>query len=329
MNKLPLTFACGPYDRMEALHQGIVQPEGIDLRYLPITSSPAIFARMAKTRSFDAAEMSLAYYLVARIRDDFPFVAIPVFPSRVFRHGYIYVNSSAGIAGPKDLAGKRVGVQEYRQTAGVWIRGILQHEFGVDLDTISWFEGGVNAPRAADEVMDLRPTRDLRLQLIPEDRTLNDMLAAGEIDAYFGARRPLALDRGDNVARLFPNYRELERAYYRKTGHHPIMHTVVIREELFQDQPWVAESLYKACEDSKAWVLREMQHSGAQRYMLPWLFDEMADMFELFDGKPWPYGLEANRHSLEAFMGYLVEQGFIETAAPIEDLFAPIVSWSE
>lgn len=329
MGKLPLTFACGPYDRMEALHQGIVQPEGIELRYIPIRSSPEIFARMAKSHSFDASEMSLSHYLVTRIRHGFPFVAIPVFPSRVFRHGYIYINTKAGISAPKDLEGKRVGVQEYRQTAGVWVRGILQHEFGVDLDTISWFEGGVNTPRRPDDVMDLRPIPDIPLQLIPEDRTLNDMLAAGEIDAYFGARRPLALDRGDNVARLFPDYRELERAYYRKTRIHPIMHTVVIREDLLREQPWVAESLYKACEDSKAWVLREMQHSGAQRFMLPWLFDEMADMFELFDGNPWPYGLEANRHTLEAFMQYLVEQRFIETAVPIDEMFAPIVSWSE
>lgn len=329
MARLALTFACGPYDRMEALHQGIVQPEGIDLRYIPIRSSPEIFARMASTHSFDVSEMSLAHYMVSRIRGAFPFVAIPVFPSRVFRHGYIYINTAAGISGPRDLEGKRVGVQEFRQTAGVWIRGILHHEYGVDLKKISWFEGGVNQPRQPDDVMDLRPIREISLQVIPGDRTLNDMLAAGEIDAYFGARRPLALDQGRNVARLFPNYRELERAYYRKTRHHPIMHTVVIREKLYDQHRWVAESLYKACEESKAWVLGEMQHSGAQRYMLPWLFDEMADMFELFDGNPWPYGLEANRHSLEAFESYLVEQGFIEKAAPIEDLFAPIVSWSE
>jgi len=327
--KLPLTLACGPYDRMEALSLGVVQPEGIDLRYLAIQSPPEIFARMAKTRSFDAAEMSLAHYMVTRTRGAFPFIAIPVFPSRVFRHGYIFINRNAGIAGPTDLEGRRVGVQEYRQTAGVWVRGILQDEYGVDLDTIRWFEGGVNIPRKPDEDMDLRPVRSLPLELIAADRTLNDMLEAGEIDAYFGARRPEALDRGRNVARLFPDYRDRERAYYRKIGIHPIMHTIVIREELYRDQPWVAESLYKACEESKAWALRQMRFSGAQRSMLPWLYDEIAEMDALFGASPWPYGLEANRRTLETFMRYLVDQHFLDRPAPIDDLFAPIISWSE
>jgi 4,5-dihydroxyphthalate decarboxylase len=314
---------------MEALSLGIIQPEGIDLRYIGIQSPPEIFARMVKTRSFDVAEMSMAHYFISRLRGEFPYMAIPVFPSRVFRHGYIFVNKNAGISTAKDLEGKRIGVQEYRQTAGVWVRGILQHEFGVDLDTVKWFEGGVNESRAPDEHMDVRPAQTLSLEIIPADRTLNDMLEAGEIDAYFGARRPEAFDNGQNVARLFPNYRELEKDYYRKTGFHPIMHTVVIREELFQEHPWMAESLYKACEDAKAWAVKQMKFSGAQRVMLPWLFDEIAEMEELMGKNAWAYGLEANRPILEAFMRYLVDQHFLEKPAPIDDLFAPIISWSE
>jgi len=314
---------------MEALNLGIIQPEGIDLRYIAIQSSPEIFARMIKTRSFDVAEMSLAHYFIMRTHGEFPYMAIPVFPSRVFRHGYIFVNKHAGISTAKDLEGKRIGVQEYRQTAGVWVRGILQHEFGVDLDSVKWIEGGVNEPRAPDDDMDLRPTRDLSLEIIPGDRTLNDMLEAGEIDAYYGARRPNALDSGQNVVRLFPDYRELEKDYYRKTGFHPIMHTVVIREELFREHPWVAESLYKACEASKAWAMQQMKYSGAQRLMLPWLFNEIAEMEELMGKNAWAYGLEANRPILEAFMQYLVDQHFLEGPAPIDDLFAPIISWSE
>ena len=329
MTKLPITFACGPYDRMEALNLGIIQPEGIDLRYIAIQSSPEIFARMIKTRSFDVAEMSLAHYFIMRTHGEFPYMAIPVFPSRVFRHGYIFVNKHAGISTAKDLEGKRIGVQEYRQTAGVWVRGILQHEFGVNLDSVKWIEGGVNEPRAPDDDMDLRPTRDLSLEIILGDRTLNDMLEAGEIDAYYGARRPNALDSGQNVVRLFPDYRELEKDYYRKTGFHPIMHTVVIREELFREHPWMAESLYKACEASKAWAMQQMKYSGAQRLMLPWLFNEIAEMEELMGKNAWAYGLEANRPILEAFMQYLVDQHFLEGPAPIDDLFAPIVSWSE
>jgi len=314
---------------MQALSLGIIQPEGIDLRYIGVQSSPEIFARMIKTRSFDVAEMSLAHYCIMRTRGEFPYIAIPVFPSRVFRHGYIFINKNAGISTAKDLEGKRIGVQEYRQTAGVWVRGILQHEFDVDLDTVKWIEGGVNEPRAPDDDMDLRPTRALNLEIIPGHRTLNDMLEAGEIDAYYGARRLDAFDNGQNVVRLFPNYRELEKDYYRKTGFHPIMHTLVIREELFQEHPWMAESLYKACEASKTWAIKQMKYSGAQRLMLPWLFDEIAEMEELMGKNAWAYGVEANRPILTAFMQYLVDQHFLEKAAPIDDLFTPIVAWSE
>ena len=329
MSRLPLTMACGPYDRMEALAQGVIQPEGISLRYLGIQSPPEIFARMIKTRSFDVAEMSLAHYCIMRMRGEFPFVAIPVFPSRVFRHGFIFVCKSSGIKTPKDLEGRRVGVQEYRQTAGVWVRGILQHEYGVNLDTIQWVEGGVNEARAPDHDMDLRPVRALKLELIPADRTLNDMLECGEIDAYFGARRPAAMDKGKNVARLFPDYRSREKEFYQRTGFHPIMHTLVIREDLFREQPWVAESMFKACQESKAWALKQVRFSGAQRFMLPWLHDEIAEMDELMGSDPWPYGLEQNRKILQAFVQYLVDQHFVEAVRPIEELFAPIIAWTE
>jgi len=325
MNLLPLTMACGPYDRMEALWNGSVQPEGIALRYIAIQSPPEIFARMVKTRSFDVSEMSLAHYSIMRTRDEFPFIAIPVFPSRVFRHGYIFINKNAGIREPRDLEGKRIGVQEYRQTAGVWVRGILQHDCGVRLDRVTWVEGGVNEPRPYDDEMDLRPVGPLKLEMIGADRTLNDMLEAGEIDAYFGARRPAAFDKGSNVVRLFPDYRAREKDFYRRTGFHPIMHTLVIREELFHEHPWVAESLFKACQASKAWALKQMRFSGAQRSMLPWLFDEIAEMDELMGPDPWPYGLQANKKILEAFQGYLVDQHFVQKAKPIGDLFTPIV----
>ena len=329
MSRLALTMACGPYDRMEALSQGLIQPEGIDLRYIAIQSPPEIFARMIKTNSFDVAEMSLAHYMIMRTRGEFPFLAIPVFPSRVFRHGFVFINKNAGIKEPKDLEGKRVGVQEYRQTAGVWVRGILQSEYGVDLDKLQWVEGGVNEPRPPDDEMDLRPEQEVEIELIPADRTLNDMLEAGEIDAYFGARRPVALDKGQNVARLFPDYRAREEEYYIRTGFHPIMHTLVIREDLHRSEPWVAESLFKACEQSKRWMLEQMRFSGAQRFMFPWLHDEIAEMDALMGPNPWPYGLEANRAILDAFNGFLVNQHFIAEPRPIDELFAPIINWTE
>jgi 4,5-dihydroxyphthalate decarboxylase len=322
-------MACGPYDRMEALATGHIRPEAIDLRYIAIQSPPEIFARMIKTSSFDVAEMSLAHYMIMRTRDEFPFVALPIFPSRLFRHGFIFVNRNAGIKEPRDLEGKRVGVQEYRQTAGVWIRGILQHEYGVNLQSMKWFEGGVNEARPPDDEMDLRPVSDYAIDLIPHGRSLNDMLEKGEIDAYFGARRPAALDNGKNVTRLFPDYRQREKEYYRRTGFYPIMHTLIMRKDLYRSEPWVPESLYKACEESKRWMLKQMRFSGAQRFMFPWLHDEIAEMDELMGPNPWPYGLEANRKILEAFNGYLLEQGFIERTKPIDELFTPIVNWVE
>jgi 4,5-dihydroxyphthalate decarboxylase len=264
-----------------------------------------------------------------RSRGEFPFVALPIFPSRVFRHGYIFINKNSGIREPKDLEGKRVGVQEYRQTAGVWVRGILQHDYGVNLDKITWVEGGVNEGRPEDHEMDLRPVRPIKLELIGAHRTLNDMLEAGEIDAYFGARRPAAFDKGKNVIRLFPDYRAREKDFYQRTGFHPIMHTLVMREDLFKEQPWVAESIFKACQASKSWALKQMRFSGAQRFMLPWLFEEIAEMDQLMGDDPWPYGVEANRKILDAFMGYLVDQAFLEKKPSPDDLFAPIVNWTE
>ncbi len=256
-------------------------------------------------------------------------MALPVFPSRVFRHGYIFINKNAGIREPGDLRGKRVGVQEYRQTAGVWIRSILQHDHGVDLDSITFAEGGVDEPRQEDHEMDLRPVGRLKLEMIGPQRCLSDMLEKGEIDAYFGARRPASFDRGKNVARLFPDYRAREKDFYRRTGFHPIMHTLVIREDLFHENPWVPESLFKACQASKAWALRQMRFSGAQRSMLPWFYDEIAEMDALMGADPWPYGLKGNRAILQAFQSYLVEQHFLAAAKAVEELFTPIVEWSE
>jgi 4,5-dihydroxyphthalate decarboxylase len=273
--------------------------------------------------------MSLSHYLVQRAKGDFPFIALPIFPSRVFRHGFIFVNTDAGIRLPKDLEGKRVGVPEYRQTAAIWIRGILQHEYGVDLKRIHWFEGGVNTPRQPDAVMDLRPDGEIALELIPEGKTLNELLAAGDIDAYFGARQPFSLGKHPRVARLFPSYREVEREYYQKTGIFPIMHTLVLQEQVYQEHPWIAESLFKAFEEAKAWGMQQMRFSGTIRYMLPWLFADIQELDELFHGDPWRYGLEENRTTLETLVQYLFDQRFLRERVAIEEMFAPIVTSNE
>lgn len=323
MSLLPISLACGPYDRTEALRNGLVRPEGIDLTYVPVQSPPELFARMVKKGSFDVAEMSTSLYIQLRTRGNFPFVAIPVFPSRLFRHGYVFVNSRSGIAEPKDLEGKRVGVQEFHQTAGVWIRGILQDEYGVDLSGVSWKEGGVNAPRLPD-VLDLRPQGALDIEFIGSDRSIDQLLAAGEIDAYLGARRPDSFTTSSDVQRLFLDHREVERRYFEKTAIFPMMHTVVIREELLQRHPWIAESMFKAFSAAKAWCLEQMRFSGTSRYMLPWLPADLEEIDELFNGDPWAYGLENNRKALETFVGYLVQQRFLDSPPALEDLFEPL-----
>jgi 4,5-dihydroxyphthalate decarboxylase len=329
---LPLTVACGPYDRTEALRIGAVQVEGVDLTYLPIQSPPEIFNRMVQKNSFDVAEMSVSLYLTRRTLGDFTLEALPIFPSRLFRHGFIFINTDAGISAPKDLEGKRVGVPEYRQTAAVWIRGILQREYGVEIDRVQWLEGGVNTPRRPDTVMDLRSEEHDaigKIGFIPEGRTLNEMLAAGEIDAMIGARRPFSLGKSSKVARLFPDYRQVEREYFQKTGIFPIMHTLVMQERLYEQKPWVAESLFKAFEAAKAWSLEQMRFSGAMRFMLPWLFDDIDEIDEVFGSDPFPYGLEPNRVTLETMMQFLVEQRLLLTPTPIDDLFVPIVTANE
>lgn len=328
MPNLKLSVGCGDYDRTEALRSGVVQPEGIDLTYVPIQSPPEIFARMVKNHAFDFSEMSTSMYLTLRAKEEFPFVALPVFPSKVFRHGFIFVNTGSGIRTAKDLEGKRVGVPEYRQTAAIWIRGILQHEYGVDLDTIQWFEGGANVPREPD-VLDLRPDREIDIRFIGPEKSLNDMLEAGEIDAMIGARKPFSLDTSPRVERLFPDYREEEKAYYRKTGIFPIMHTLVVDEALYREHPWVAESMFKAFSQAKEWCLERMRFSGTMRYTLPWLFADIDEMSEVFGDDPWAYGLEPNRPALEALIQYLHDQKFLANKVAVEDMFLPIVTSNE
>ena len=327
MTTLRLTLACGPYDRTEALRTGVVRPEGIELVYVPIQSPPEIFARMVSTQPFDASEMSCAHTMIHKGAGDFPFAALPVFPSRMFRHGYIFVNTSSGIRDPKELEGKRIGVPEYSQTAAVWIRGLLQHDYDVSMETIRWYSGGVNAPGRPDILVN-KPNADVSITRVA-DRTLNEMLVQGEIDALIGARKPAAFGVDARVRRLFPNYRELEGDYYRKSGIFPIMHTVVIREELYRKHPWIAESLYKAFVQAKEWCLQQMRFSSALRYTLPWLHADLEELAEVFGSDPWPYGLEANRTTLTALVDYLVEQRLLRRPLALEELFAPIMLVNE
>jgi 4,5-dihydroxyphthalate decarboxylase len=329
MSRLQVVLACGPYDRTDALRSGVVQPEAIDLVYVPVQSPPELFARMVHKNSFDAAEMSTSLYLQLRSKGDFPFVALPIFPSRMFRHGYVFINRDAGIVQPTDLAGKRIGVQEYHQTAGVWIRGILQRFYGVDFSEVAWFEGGVNAPRTPDPRIDLRPDGPLDITFVGTDVAIDSLLAEGEIDAYLGARVPNSFRTSEAVGRLFADPRAEERAWYQRTGIFPMMHTLVVREDLLDRHPWIAESLFKAFEAAKRWCLEQMRFSGSSRYTLPWLQADLEEIDALFGGDPWPYGLEPNRPALELLADFLTEQRFLPSPPIIDELFTPIVLSNE
>jgi 4,5-dihydroxyphthalate decarboxylase len=331
VRNIPLTVACGHYDHMEALSRGIVQPTGIDVTYLAHESPPEIFARMIKTNAFDISEMSLAMYFTLKSKGDFPYIALPVFPCRVFRHAYIYVNRDAGITEPKDLEGKKIGVQQYRQTAATWVRGILQNEYDVDMSGMTFVEGGVNVSRPPDEDLDIMPDTKISISSAPSGKSINDLLINGDVAAYFGARQPDCYKSHDNIVRLFPDYRKEERKFFDRTGIFPIMHCLVMSEEMHRQNPWIAENMVKAFEESKQWALDRMRFTGTIRYMVPWLNHEIEEVDDMFTkGDPYPMGVEANRVTLEMLMKYLVDQSFVADPVPkVDDMFTRIVGWAE
>ncbi len=322
MSRLRLTLACWDYDRVGALASGVVQPDGIDLVFLaqPVEET---FFRMLRHREFDLAEMSLSSYAVSLSRPDPPFIAIPVFPSRFFRHASIFVSAKSGITAPKDLIGKRVGVPEYQMTAPVWIRGILADEYGVPADSVEYLTGGEEQPGRDEKIkLDLPP--NFKLQPIGPRDTLAQMLAEGAIDALYTARTPSTFrTRPDDVRRLFPDHVEVERAYYRRTRIFPIMHTLVMRRDVYTANRWIAQSLYKAFVQAQRKTYADLGETAALKAMLPWLNAHVeATRAEMGDDW-WPYGLTPNRHVLETFLRYHHEQGLSKQRLEVDALFAP------
>ncbi len=317
-----LTLACEDYDRTRALRDGSVKAEGIDLTYL-VLPVEEIFWRMLRYQEFDVAELSMGAFLVDAARDRRPFMAIPVFPSRTFRHRCIFVNMSSGISRPEDLRGKRVGVPEYTMTASVWLRGLLQHEYGIAPEEIHWFQGGEEQPGRKDRVeFDLPPK--IRLEVIPQDRTLNEMIESGGIDALMSPRMPLCFLRGSPwIRRLFLDYKRVEMDYFRRTRIFPIMHVVVIRKEVYNENPWVAQSLYKAFCEAKDLCFSQIYDSNVLRTSLPWNIADYEETKDLMGADYWPYGFTSNRNVLETFHSYLREQGLVEKTLELEQLFAP------
>jgi 4,5-dihydroxyphthalate decarboxylase len=268
MTKLRLNLACWNYDRTRALADGSVQPDGIDLNYLDLPVEETFF-RMLRYREFEVAELSLSSYTVSLFGEQRPFIAIPVFPSRFFRHSCIYVNADANIRTPKDLIGKRIGTPEYQMTAPVWIRGILSEHYGVPVDGATYYTGGEEEPGRTEKIhLDLPP--HIKVQPIGATQTLSAMLARGEIDALYTARMPSTFSlRSGAVQRLFANYEEVEQEYYRNTRIFPIMHTVVIRRDVYEQNRWVAQSLYKAFVEAQRRTYEDLYMTAALKAMLP------------------------------------------------------------
>jgi ABC-type nitrate/sulfonate/bicarbonate transport system substrate-binding protein len=320
--RLALSFACGDYDRTRALEEGTVRPDGIELTCLRLPVEETFF-RMMRHREFDVAEMSLSSYVLSLQADPSPFVALPVFTSRQFRHGGIYVNAAAGIHGPADLPGKVVGTPEYQLSAGVWIRGILADRHGVPVDSVRYLTGGQEtAGRIEKAALDLRGAADVRR--IDADRTLSAMLAAGEIDALYTPRVPSPFAAGDpRVRRLFGDTVGAEKEYYAQTGIFPIMHVVAIRREVYERHRWVAQSLYKALLLAKSQAMASLYDSSALRFMLPWLIQELEQSRALMGDDFWSYGVEGNREVLTTFLRYHHEQGLSRRRLEPEELFAP------
>ena len=316
MSKLRLSLACWNYDRTRALMDGSVQPDGIDLNYLDLPVEETFF-RMLRHREFDVAEMSLSSYAVSMFREPRPFVAIPVFPSRFFRHSCIYVNAGSGIREPKDLIGKRVGTPEYQMTAPVWIRGILSEHYGVPVDSVTYYTGGEEEPGRRGKA-EARPAAAHQGEADRRDtdarrdaRKRRDRRAAHRAHAVDVLDRPAARSGACSTTT-----RKSSSDYFRKTGIFPIMHTVAIRRDVYEENRWIAQSLYKAFVDAQRRTYEDLYVTAALKAMLPWLTAHVEETRALMGDDFWSYGFERNRATLATFLRYHHEQGLSKLLSP-------------
>jgi 4,5-dihydroxyphthalate decarboxylase len=316
------TMACQAYDRMQPLRDGTVRVAGAELNFLDLPVEETFF-RMLKFAEFDVAELSLSSYVMTQSLGA-PFVAVPVFPSRAFRHSGIYVRADSDIKDPAELAGRTVGVPEYQITASVWIRGILAEHHGLPVESVRYRTGGLDEPGRTEKVrLDLPPEVDVA-PIGPAD-TLSQLLLDGELDAVYSARNPGPFNTpgGGGIRRLFGDPAGVERQYHARTGIFPIMHTLVIRREVYDQHRWLARELVKACTAAKDAGLAGIGETAALRYALPWLWAEVERTRSALGEDWWPYGLESNRTTLETFLRYHHEQGLSPRQYEPEELFAP------
>jgi 4,5-dihydroxyphthalate decarboxylase len=325
MANLPITFGCGLYDRMVPLYSGEVTPEGIDLTFTAVDNPRDVFEAMLDGR-FQAAEMSTSDLMRRLSAGVCPFVAIPVFPSRVFRHGMIVVNAASGITEPKQLEGRRVGVPHFPMTAAVWIRGLLRGDHGVDVTKITWVQDSPFRPVGDDAKLVEALKKRFSIEDNTSGKSLEALIIAGEIDGFIGADVTEGMRKSPNVRRLFPDFRKAEQEYYRRTRIFPIMHSVVIRRDVYEKNPFVAKSLYEALTRSKDIARAKMRYMGTLRYMLPWMIAEIEELDQLFEGDPFVYGLEPNRANLETLRGYLEDQALLSGPLSVDDVFVDVTS---
>ena len=324
MVDIPITVACGNYDRTRPIMDGRVRVEGCAVTYLPLYPEE-IFFRAFRYREFDVCELSLSSYIRTVANGTSAYTGIPAFVSRIFRHSGIYIRRDAGIRTPADLRGKRIGVPEYQITAVVWMRGMMQHEYGVRPQEIHWRSGGQEEP-GRDERTPLAPIAGLDLQPIDQTKTLVGMLRDGELDALFTARAPSSFRRGEeHIARLFPNTREAELAYFKKTGLFPIMHLIGIRTTLLAQYPWLATSVYKAFCEAKALAMVDLCDVNALMVTLPFLEAETRETMAAMGADFWRYGVHENTAEIEALTTYAHEQGLVDRKLTAAELFAPSV----
>jgi 4,5-dihydroxyphthalate decarboxylase len=323
LNDIVLTYAGLEYfDQVRPLFDGTVRLAGISLRHMPMLPAE-LFRRVAHYTEFDIAEFSASTYMNLIARGDKRYIAIPVFPSRSFRHRDIFVHRDSGIRAPGDLVGKRVGIPEYQMTAGLWQRAALMHDYGVMPQDLQWFLGGITQPGYVERNATPNPP-GVSIEIVPDDRSLEAMLADGELDALLSPVRvpPAAQDGSGRVRRLFPDYVAVEQDYYRRTGFFPIMHLVVLRRDVHEQYRWVAGTLLDAFSQAQAVGWRRMLFAGAAGVMLPWLPRDLDEIAEVMGPAHWPYGFQENYATLDAMCQFHLEQGLSSQRLKPEELFA-------
>ena len=320
MSKLTLSIACGDYDRTRPLFDGSVQIDGVDPVFMPM-SVEEIFFRAFRGAEFDIAELSFSSFTVKTAQGDCPYVGVPVFLSRAFRHTCIYVRTDR-IRKPQDLKGRRIGLPEYQLSALVWARAILQDDFGVKPSDVTWVRGGIEQPGRPEKIK-LELPKDIAIENAPAGRTISGMLADGEIDGFMAPRAPALPPDTPHVGWLFPDPEAAARDYFKRTGIFPIMHVVGVRKSLAERHPWLPAALFKAFEQAKRTALEKLADTSATKVTLPFVEEHLKAARALMGADFWSYGLAPNRKTVEAFLHHHHAQGLSKRLLTPEELFHP------